>query len=102
MSAVASVTIAGITVIGMRLEVASATSMSEGVIFIEAMARRFGFAAITSRSIRSWSRQNRMSLLATAAHRDSLSKMRKGSGLNSTSATARRRSIALLATGWVR
>ena len=41
-SAVASVTIGGITVTGMRRAVASATSMSEGVIFIDAMARRFG------------------------------------------------------------
>ena len=40
MSAVASVTIGAITVTGMRRAVAAATSMSEGVIFIEAIARR--------------------------------------------------------------
>jgi hypothetical protein len=47
-SAVASVTIGGTTVTGMRRAVAAATSISDGVIFIEATARRFALAAMTS------------------------------------------------------
>ena len=62
-SAVASVVTGGTTVTGIAAPVAAATSMFDGEIDCAAMARSFGLAAITSRSIRSCSRQNRMSHL---------------------------------------
>ena len=66
-SAVASVVTGGTTVTGMRRAVASATSMFDGEIDCAAMWRSFGLAAITALSIRSCSRQNRMSAFFTAA-----------------------------------
>ena len=42
--------IGGITVTGMRLDVAAATSISDGVIFIDAIILRPELAAITSAS----------------------------------------------------
>src|SRR5450631_2104395 len=89
------------TVTGMRRAVAAATSISDGVIFIEATARRFALAAMTSPSTRSCSRQNRISCSRTAAHSSSLVMMCAASGFHSTAATLRSRSIALRATGCV-
>ncbi len=100
-SAVASVTIGGMTVTGMRRAVAAATSMSVGAIFIEATARRLGLAAMTSPSTRSCSKQNRISWLRTAAQSSSFVRVCRASGFQATSATRRNRSAALGATGCV-
>src|SRR5438552_5820946 len=100
-SAVASLTMGGTTVTGIRRAVAAATSISEGVIFIEAIARRLALAAMTSQSTRSCSRQNRISCSRTAARSSSWVMMCTASGFHSTSATLRKRSIALFATGCV-
>src|SRR3981081_50858 len=101
MSAVASATMGGPTVTGILRLVASATSILSGVMDCEVMARNSGLAAITSRSMRSCSSENRMSLLRTAATSAFLGMIRLGTGLILTVATLRRRAIALLATGWV-
>ena len=66
-SAVASVVTGGTTVTGMRRAVASATSTFDGEIDCDAMWRSFGLAAMTARSMRSCSRQNRISAFLTAA-----------------------------------
>src|SRR5438034_3291336 len=100
-SAVASVTTGGMTVTGMRRAVAAATSMSDGVIFIDATARKLALAAMTSPSTRSCRRQNRISCPRTAAHSSSLVRVCIASGFHSTSAMLRRRSVALRATGCV-
>src|SRR5207253_4904943 len=100
-SAVASVTTGGMTVTGMRRAVAAATSMSDGVIFIDATARRPALAAMTSPSTRSCSRQNRISCLRTAAQSSSLVSVCVASGFQSTSAMLRSRSVALRAIGCV-
>src|SRR6266511_997928 len=100
-SAVASVTTGGMTVTGMRRAVAAATSISDGVIFIDATARKPALAAMTSPSTRSCSRQNRISCLRTAAQSSSLVSVCVASELHSTSAMLRSRSVALRAIGWV-
>ena len=100
-SAVASVVTGGTTVTGSRCAVAAATSMFEGEMDCAATSRSFGLAAITSRSMRSCNRQNRMSHVLTAATSAFLAMIRLESGLTLTVPTLRRRSIALLAIGWV-
>ena len=67
MSAVNSTASAGTTVTGMRRAVAAATSILSGVIDIDVIARKAGFAAITSRSTGSCSRLNRISQARTPA-----------------------------------
>ena len=91
----------GIVVTGMRRAVAAATSMSAGVIVIEAIARRFGLAAMTAALIRSCSRQNRTSQRCTAAISSASVGMCSGSSLSSTSAIARSRASAPGAIDWV-
>src|SRR6185437_13316237 len=100
-SAVASATIGGTTVIGMTRLVASSTSILSGVIDIEATARSFGLAASTRRSILSCSRENRMSHFFTAAINFGLARILLESGLILTMAMARSRSSALGAIGWL-
>ena len=101
MSAVASVTIAGMLVTGMPRAVASARSMRSCVMFIDDTALSFGLAASTSRSTVSCSSDSRMSQRFTASISLSFGSTRLESGLTSTSATARRRASALSAIGWV-
>ena len=79
-SAVASVVTGGTTVTAIVRAVASATSMLDGVIDCAAMWRSLGLAATTSRSIRSCSRQNRMSHCFTAAISLAFGMMRLSSG----------------------
>jgi hypothetical protein len=56
---VASLTIGGMTVTGIFRAVAAATSMSSGLMVMDATIRSLGLAAITSASTRSWRRQKR-------------------------------------------
>ena len=101
MSAVNSTASAGTTVTVMRRAVAAATSILSGVIDIDAIARKEGFAAITSRSMGSCSRLNRISQARAPAISLSLAMTRLPSGLTVTSAMVRSRVSALSATGWV-
>ena len=101
MSAVASVTIAGMLVTGMPRAVASARSMRSCVMFIDDTALSFGLAASTSRSTVSCSSDSRMSQRFTASISLSFGSTRLESGLTSTSATSRSRASALSAIGWV-
>src|SRR6478609_4237430 len=101
MSAVASATIGGTTVTGMPRFVASATSMLSGVIDIEQTARNFGLTTSTARSIRSWSRENRVSHFFTAAISLGLAMILLESVLILTVAIARSRSSALDAISWL-
>ena len=100
-SAVASVTTAGMLVTMILRVVASVTSIRSGVIVIEATAFRFGLAASTSRSMVSCSRHRRMSERFAASISLSLTGIRLESSLSSTSAISFRRSSALSAIGWV-
>src|SRR5262249_44872065 len=99
--AVASATIGGTTVTGIPRLVASATSILSGVIAIEQTARSFGLAASTARSIRSWSSESRMSHFFTAAISLGLAMILLESVLILTPATARSRSSAPTAIGWL-
>src|SRR5690348_11547595 len=101
MSAVASATIGGTTVIGMPRLLASATSILSGVIDIEQTARNFGFAANTARSTRSCNSENRISHFLTAAISLDFAMILLESVLILTLARAHSRSSALDATGWV-
>ena len=76
MSAVASVTIAGMLVTGMPRRVASARSMRSCVMFIDDTARSFGLAASTSLSTMSCSSDNRMSQRFTPSISAALPRMR--------------------------
>src|SRR4029078_7437641 len=101
MSAVDSATIGGTTVTEIPRLVASATSMLSGVIDIEQTARSFGLAASTARSMRSWSNENRISHLLTAAISFDFAIILLESVLTLTFASARSRSSALAAIGWL-
>jgi len=70
-----------------------------GVIDIEAIARKEGLAAITSRSTGSCSRVNRISQARAPAISLSLAMTRLSSGLTVTSAIVRSRVSAVSATG---
>ena len=93
--------IGAVTVTGMRRAVAAATSILDGVIDCAAIRRKSGLATMTSRSMRSWSRQNRISALRTAAISVRLGMIRLESANSVTRATARRRFNARSDTGWV-
>src|SRR5262249_20613640 len=101
MSAVASATIGGTTLTAIPRLVASVTSILSGVIAIEQTARNFGFAASTARSIRSWSSENKISHFFTAAISLALAIILLESVLTLTFATARSRSSAPEAIGWL-
>ena len=100
-SAVASVVRGAVTVTGMRRSVAASTSMFDGEIDCAAIIRKSGLAMTTSRSMRSWSRQNRISALRTASISVRLGMMRLASGKTLTLPTLRSRAIARADTGWV-
>jgi len=100
-SAVVSVCRTGTTVTAMPRAFAASMSMCDGLTDMAAIIRSFGLAVITSRSMRSCSRQNRMSHRLTAAISARLAMTRLASGFIVTAAIWRKRPTAALATGWV-